>query len=214
MTLSLDDQAALHRYVFQVETPENGGHVSTFRAALHDARKFGGRNLETGIVEGEATAVWSSVLLYLVLMEQAGKVICPAPDRLTKGSDLRDTLRRFASGLDEDDLDVLYALRNAFAHEFAMANPNAKDPSLNHRFQFALAGDPRVVIYNGHWNGEFGSKSVGGPTEVNLTALAVMVERVVDDIEARCRAGELLLVDGVDPEMVPVRWTFRTISHH
>jgi hypothetical protein len=126
MSLSLEERAALHRYVFQVSTEHNEGHRSTFRAALEDARLFGGRNLKTGAVETEPTAMWSSVLLYLVLMEQAGKVICPAPDRVTAGNDVRDALRRFGSGLDEDELDVLYAVRNAFVHEYAMANPTAR----------------------------------------------------------------------------------------
>jgi hypothetical protein len=80
---------------------------------------------------------------------------------------------------------------------------------LRHRFQLVESPQPKLVEYNGDWNGEYGSSSVGGPTEVNLTELANVVERVVLDIETRCDAGDLRLVGGVTPEMVLSRWGFR-----
>jgi hypothetical protein len=150
--------------------------------------------------------------VYLILMHQVGKVIQPASSARTDTSkDLRTALEEFDSGLDETDRDMLYALRCALGHEFAMANENAKFPSLQHRYQLAEAGERKLVVYNGQWNGEYGEASVGGPTEVNLTELAEVAERVVRDIETQCDAGDLRLVNDVTPEMVPFRWCFRVL---
>jgi hypothetical protein len=69
-----------------------------------------------------------------------------------------------------------------------------------------LAQERRLVDYNGQWNDRYASESVGGPTEVNLTELARVVQRVVNNIETKCDSGDLRLVAGVTPDMVWHRW--------
>ena len=204
------ERTAIARYVKEFREVDGVRHTSTFRAALRDARQLAGRNLDTGVTESEPVAVWPYAHVYLILMDQVGKVIRPASSARRKTSrDLRTALKEWDSGLDEKDRDMLYALRNAFGHEFAMANENAKNPSLQHRFQLTRAAERKLVVYNGQWNGKYGTASVGGPTEVNLTELAEVVERVVRDIETRCDAGDVRLVTDVTPDIVRFRWGFR-----
>ncbi|MEY2588226.1 MAG: hypothetical protein QOJ67_210 [Acidimicrobiaceae bacterium] len=108
---------------------------------------------------------------------------------------------------------MLYALRNAFAHEYALANEGKKglqDDPLRHRFQLAESEDRLLVAYpEKSWNGVYGAESEGGPTEVNLSELQVLVERVIARIERAVLAGSLRLVVGVSPQMVLARWGFR-----
>jgi hypothetical protein len=59
-------------------------------------------------------------------MKQVGKVICPAASRLEPARDLRGALSWFDSGPDRRDRDMLFGLRCAFAHEFAMAHEGRK----------------------------------------------------------------------------------------
>jgi len=206
------EKAAIARYVHEFREADGVLNTSTFRAALRDARRLGGRSLDTGAVEAKITASWPGALVYLILMDQVGKVIQPVLSaRTTTSNDLRTALEEFDSGLDSTDRDMLYALRCALGHEFAMANENARYPSLQHRFQLTEAGERKLVVYNGQWNGKYASQSVGGPTEVNLTELTEVVENVVRDIETQCDAGDLRLVGDVTPEMVPFRWCFRVL---
>jgi hypothetical protein len=169
------------------------------------------------VVENDPIAAWPSTLMYLILVDQVGKVIRPASSApRDKSDDLRIALGEFDSALDEIDRDMMYALRCAFGHEFAMANPGpypdgAVGP-LRHRFQLVESTEQKLVVYHGQWNGKYGSACVGGPTEVNLTELANVVERVVSDIEQRVDAGDVRLIDGVTPEMVLHRWGFRVLN--
>jgi hypothetical protein len=212
--LDASEKAAVYRYVHEFERVGDDLHISTFRAAVRDARQLCGRDVDTGAIVGEPTALWPASLTYLVLLEQIGKVIRPTWSKRRKPSrDLRAALGEWHSGLNQTDLDMLYALRCAFGHEFAMANENANHPTLQHRFELHDAGERTLVKYNGQWNGVYGAGAVGGPTAVNLRELAEVVEAVVVDIERSVAARDVRLIDGVDLEMVLNRWGFRVLGY-
>jgi hypothetical protein len=120
--LDAAELAAIARYVHEFREEDGVRHTSTFRAALRDARQLGGRNLDTGAIETEPVASWPSSLTYLILLDQIGRVICPAPRRSPKKGDLRDALQDFDPTISDRDTVMLYALRCAFAHECALAN--------------------------------------------------------------------------------------------
>ena len=119
-------KAAIWRYVNQYNEIDGETHVSTFRAALRDARQLAGRNLDSGVIEGKAVAVWPYAHMYLILMDQVGKVIMPASStRTTPSNDLRTALEEFDSGLDERDRDMLCAPTLPVDEFGEMANKNA-----------------------------------------------------------------------------------------
>jgi hypothetical protein len=218
VTDGLDDpgeRAAIAIYVHKHSVVGDETHLSTFRALLRDARMLAGRNLDTGDPESEPIADWPAALLYLILLDQIGRVIRPADATPTSVTTMTETLKRFAPSLTERDHGMLYALRNAFAHEYALTNQHSTDARKQHRFQLTLASDPLLADYRGGpWNGKFGDESEGGPTEVNLTYLGTVVEGVVSEIEKRCDDGALRLVDGVTPAMVYQRYGFRVLPPH
>jgi hypothetical protein len=74
-------------------------------------------------------------LAYLILLDQIGG--CFAPRTHPRSTPLPNAVARalayFAPGLSDTDIITLYALRCAFAHDYALTNAH-KDPRLTHRF--------------------------------------------------------------------------------
>lgn len=157
-----------------------------------------------------APTAFVGALTYLILLDQVGKAICPAPGRPPADVPFLAALTDFAPPLSERDREMLYSLRNALAHELAMVNEGRGNPLRRHRFELHEAEDRKLVVYpTTPWNGLFGDASGGGNTAVNLTELATLVEGVVALIEQMCQQRQLALVNGVTPEMVLDRWGFR-----
>lgn len=221
-------QRAIHRYIF-----EDGGwtpgvrSVSCFRAAVRDARQLTGRNVDTGTVRRRlrsGRALWPGTLVYLVLLDQVGQVISPRPRKPAREPFLMALEEFGPPSLSERDREMLYALRCAFAHEYALANegpqtgPRATSGIRRHLFALAEAhGSTDLVHYpsRGRWNGRYDKRMnwKTGTTEVNIVALADLVEEVVARIERMANANELHLVKGVTPTMVLRRWGFREVDH-
>lgn len=56
-------------------------------------------------------------------------------------------LRSFSEIQDSARLDAIYALRHAFAHDYALFNPNTKTPSRQHAFNFRADGfSPLIAL--------------------------------------------------------------------
>lgn len=209
--MSRREQIAIYRYVF-----EYGQSTSCFRAAVRDARQLTGRNVETGALRRRlkrGLAVWPGTLVYLVLLDQVGQVLAPTRREPTR-EPFMDALADFAPALSERDRHMLYALRCAFAHEFALANEGGGPRSpRRHMFELHEAGERKLVVYPVRtWNGLHGRRAnvKTGTTRVNLTEVGNVVEDIVATIEAGARSRSLRLVRGVTPAMVISRWGFRT----
>jgi hypothetical protein len=125
--------------------PIAGGYVSTFNAAAREARVLTGRNPQTGQPDPDAgsTTVWAGTVVYLILLEQIGKSLRPkgARGKLQGESAIEKAVRQFAPGRTmKRERQVIYALRNAFAHEFGLFNDGNGLP--RYRVAFMLDNQP------------------------------------------------------------------------
>ena len=211
-----EEQRAIHRYVFERGSWVVGAtSISCFRAAVRDARTLSGRDVDTGdLVSTVGSHAWPAALMYLVLLDQVGKVIAPTP-RARSEVPFLTALEEFAPSLSEQDREMLYALRCAFAHEFALANEGrgAKVALRRHIFELYEAGERRLVVDPAEpWNGEYGKSRTGGPTKVNLTEFGTLMEELIAQVESGATDGSLVLVAGVTPEMATTRWGFQVFE--
>lgn len=207
----VSDHAAIFRYIFEFEELTRETSVSSFRAALRDARWLIGRDLSTGKPETAPRRTWPGTVTYLTLLDQLGQVVCPLRGRSPSRTPFLAALEDFAPSVSARDRETLYALRNAFVHEFGLANP-ASDKSVARRHLFTVveADDPRLVVYPDiPWNGKFGVERKGGATEVNITQVAQVVEDVVSTVETLCHSRELTFVDGMTRDMAIERFGLR-----
>lgn len=151
--------ALIKRYVFLYgRSPDNSEQVSSFRAALREARTLTDRDPETGERKKRRRnppTEWSGALMYLVLLEQIGKVLRPdgrralpkrrAGKKLPKEQYIARTLRYFGEQwVAPKERGVLVALRNGFAHDFGLTNTtwprvvdNPQEPSYDQEISAA-----------------------------------------------------------------------------
>lgn len=174
--------------------------VSSFAAALRDARAATGRRPDDGVMmEPERAGNWLGAIGYLALTDQIGSTF-RAPGTSRPSGNIVEALKDF-TGLAADDIDAVYALRNAFAHDFALVNCNPKTPFLQRHFQVhADPGAPLVVHPLTPWDGDLRRRTPASCTRVNLWALADTVEGIALELfaEARARTIEVCLPGGTD----------------
>jgi hypothetical protein len=184
--LVASDDQAFERYAIMThlsyKPPADGVHLlSSFAAALRDARMVTGRDVSTGEVgDPNRCGSWLGALGYMVLLDQIGKSFKPVgvPVSKERQAFIR-ALHYFSRIEDALEVDALYALRCAFAHDFSLSN--AAKPRFTHHF---LVGanhyDPLVVLPKQRWDGNRTTKRADTRTYVNLWALG-------NEVEASCK---------------------------
>jgi hypothetical protein len=194
--MTAGERQVLLAHVSPLRFVEGGppSYVSTFNAALRDARVVSGRDVDSGIFLGaKPTSLWAGTLVYLVLLEQIGNTLRPAFGRdAQRESAAERALRQFAPNTTPRQREVVYALRNAFAHEFGLYNDGRKDG----RYRFALTLDdvqhsPLVRWPRRCWDGNVNHVSRDTQTRVSLPALGDACETVAARIRAHAAAGSL-----------------------
>jgi hypothetical protein len=191
---------------------------SSFRAALREARGHTGRD-HKGRTIGD-TPSWPGAMLYLIMLEQIGKTVIPTPFRTGRAerSATIEALRLFAPLVSVRERDALYALRNAFAHDFSLT---AKPPRLKrgdthprcHRFELDPAPGSLVSLPRRRWNGLYGSDARGGGTRISLRELGDLVEGIVEELERRVVNDELRLRRTMSAAQLRMRFTLMYPAH-
>jgi hypothetical protein len=158
--------------------------LSTFWAALRDARQATGRNAESGdVIDPPRLGSWLGAVGYLCLLDQIGSTVRPrqaaaGPDR-GSGNSISRALEHWTS-CTVDERAALYALRCSFAHDFGLLNPSAH-PRLRQAFHLREDG-PLVTLPAKRWDGSYPvTRDVA--TTVNLREVGDLVEQ----IQARVR---------------------------
>jgi hypothetical protein len=191
-----------------------GKRMSSFWAALRDARCATGRNVETGTVVDEAkTGSWLGAIGYLLLLDQIGTAVrpkrgpgVPAP---TGGSSICKALEWFAPHHIEKGRKAIYALRCALAHDYSLFNNHRNDPDMRH--EFALhRGEGRVVqLPPISWSGSYTTLE-RYPTEISLRALGDDIEYVVRRVLDCYEHGDLTIGAGISAEELTLRYSLVT----
>jgi hypothetical protein len=192
-----DQETAIRDYLGISDT-SGGSRRSCFVAALVDARTFTGRDPETGKkLPGSNHGCWLGALGYMALLDQVGSCLRPRSMHVD-GSEIKKSLAYF-SNLSDPEIQALYALRCAFAHNYSLVNLNRTRQDLQHVFSLCQGHTaPLIKLPKVPWNGDLSTVTVDNRTVVNLEAFGDLVEAVCkrareqavkDDLEISLAGG-------------------------
>lgn len=191
---------------------------------LKDARKMSGRHMDTGdkfpdnvkcsnddnglCFKGHLGS-WLGTMGYMALLDQIGK--CYKPKNKTKitgnTSAIKKYLKYFTT-LGDDEIDIIYALRNAFFHDYSIFNKY----NGNNKY-FLLGHHPTAPIVKAptqNWDGNFNSVKPESQTWANLEAIGDLVEKIYKDLQLLASANQLdIELDGGHEELL-MRYIFVT----
>lgn len=182
---------------------------SGFRHALNEARVATGRDPDKGSkTNPQLHGSWIGAIGYFTLLDQISDCFRPKGVASSQYKDLRTALEHFTP-LDAPKRDALYALRNAFTHDYSLYNIGK--PPLTHHFSVTrgAAIGAVVILPKTAWDGDYMNRVPDNQTTVNLAVFGDLVEDVVATILSLHTAGnlEIALKDGSD-ELV-CRYLFR-----
>jgi hypothetical protein len=171
-------------------------YKSSLIALLEHARAETGRDPETGAVVSDArVASWLGAVAYIVLLDQIGSCFLMPGKPATDSEKVIHALRTFTNLSDDKEIQALYALRCAFAHDFCLFNRDhsGKHPDRQHAFNLGVDPSiPLIQLPKKRWSGDY---SPPPPPEeitfVNLRLLGDLVEEIVANLRARYESGTL-----------------------
>ncbi len=148
-------------------------------------------------------------LVYFALLDPIGDTLRPTGGRDVKAeSSIERALRQFAPRTTVLQRRALYALRNAFAHEFRLVNINRRRPE--YTFTFAVNDDvtaPLVRWGARRWDGSLNSTAKKTRTVVGLPAVGDLCESVVRSV--RQHSNSVRLRSRVEVDELQRRFAFR-----
>jgi hypothetical protein len=203
---------AEHVAPYRIDPEAPDPYVSTFNAAVREARYVCGRDVDTGQrLDGRPVAIWAGTLVYLVLLEQIGNTLRPVSGRdlpkQVRESAAARALRQFAPHTTKPQREVIYALRNAFAHEFGLFN-DGRDGRYRHVFTLDdEPGGPLVRWPRRRWDGTVEGVRRATRTTVNLVAVGDLCEDVVRSV--REHSNSVALRSRVPMAEMQKRFAFR-----
>jgi hypothetical protein len=193
---------------------DKGTRDSCLTAALREARHITGRNKSTGLPDPENKCGflghWAGAMVYLTILDQIGKCYRPKSKvKATKGSSIEKALFYFSS-FNEDEISAIYALRNAFFHDFSLYNFRPDDMRLQHSFIVDNHPINKVVRLPAEkWDGKMETRSAKNATYINLKTLGDIVEEIYQKLILLESKNELALeLPGGEVELVH-RYTFK-----
>ena len=206
MTTAFNEHEYLIKFASTLNFEE--GRNSCLVAALRDARRITGRNIDTGEREnyflGADKVVLSpyspiGLVNYLLILDMIGNIFT------AKGKELDEVKNKIYSALfcfsnlSEEEIHVVLALRNSLAHNYGLANKKEKkngklDQRQTHKFildnttQAPLICFPKVP-----WDGQFSTKTEDQSTTVGTIALMNLVEEVYHTLLTKLEKGTATL---------------------
>lgn len=192
-------------------------YFSALTAAIRDARRFTGRNLETGQIEiydSNINGCWLGAIGYLIILDQIGKCFKPlmlSNELPANSSSILRTLKYF-SDLSDDEICSLYALRCSLAHEYGLYNINKKQPALTRHFTLRANSDtPLIELPTYQWDGIISTRTAQNCTIINLLSLGNLVELIFTSLKTMASQNQLeIILQGGSAELSS-RYGFVTI---
>jgi hypothetical protein len=196
----MTEQEIIRIHLTLNETPIQGGKKiqSCLTAALREARHITGRDSKTGIPDPinkcGYLGSWTGAMCYLTILDQIGTCYRPINEPVMNNSAIQRSLKYFAKQLSDEEIDAIYALRNAFFHDFSLYNRNSKSPSLQHTFSVGNHPSARVVILpSRQWDGKMKSRANDNNTFINLKTLGDVVETIYTSLIHQNENAQLCL---------------------
>lgn len=175
-----------------------GGYVmeSSLSAALRDCRNAQGRDGVGRLPQGAEAASWLGAVGYLCVLDQLDSAIQPKAKPSPTGN--FGVLNQFLDGSapTEPEVEALYGLRCALAHDYSLLNEGRGRKAELRRHIFQLSGGPDQLLKlprsDHRWDGVYGDDSARhDPTVVSLPAVGDLVEKLVASVRAAHVRGEV-----------------------
>jgi len=176
-------------------------------ACVCDTRNFTGRDSAGKVIDFEKCRSWLGNIGYLVLLDQIGSCFKDRNKAIETGSSIQTALKYF-SNISQDEVDAIYALRCALAHDYSLVNKNASRLNLQH--QFALTGGTGTLMVNPlqPWDGDMLNRSQNNQTLIDLQQLGNLVEDVYAKVLELASRSELEVVLAGGKNELIARYTF------
>jgi len=201
------DAIKIHLTLNYEKATDTRVYFSTLCGALKDSRKMTGRNILNGMKDNSNKfghlGSWLGAMGYITILDQIGKCYRPKNVKpIKKTSAIIKTLRYF-SDLSLSEINAIYALRNAFFHDFSLVNID--NPKYIHRFIVDNhSTNPLVILPIEKWDGVYEHRNRNNVTYINLQSLGDLVEDIYKkllelnsenklNIELKGGANELLM---------------------
>lgn len=196
LTDDISERDALRMYLTAGHPGEELGFMSSYNAALHDARGVVHRADDGSVRPGAEvhSRAWIGAVAYLSLLDQIGTALTlKGQPKQEDGESIRLCLRDFAPIVADKDKDAIYALRCALVHDYSLFNVNQKKRDMNFHFGFvADAASPLIAHAAAQWSGEFRTSDWRSTqTTVNLRALGELAEGCNSAVMAAWHEGRL-----------------------
>lgn len=180
-------------------------YFSGLCGGLMDARKMSGRHIDTGekfpdhvqcsdndsgpCFKGHLGS-WLGTMGYMALLDQIGKCYKPkSKTRIPENTAAIKKCLKYFSNLSDAEINSIYALRNAFFHDYSIFN------KYNQNNQFFLLyhhpNEPIVKLPIQDWDGDYNNVYPESQTTVNLEAIGDLVESIYKKIRELAAKHEL-----------------------
>jgi hypothetical protein len=192
---------ALKMYLFGHPSSKAIKVTSCFKAAARDARKATRRqkngNKKSGVNHGR----WLGAIGYMSLLDQIGGCIKPTGKKTKYTNEIKKALDYFDSGLNDDEINALYALRCSFTHNYSLINIdsnfkgiNKSKDKLTHCFHVGVGNTGKVVeLPLEKWDRDFSNISSNNITYIDLEAFGDLVEEICQKVIEKYRENKLEL---------------------
>jgi hypothetical protein len=183
--------------------------TSGFWACLCDARRFTGRDSTGAIVDFDKSQSWLGNIGYLILLDQIGSCFKDKNKSLVCGSSIQKALTYF-SDLTKPEIDTIYALRCALAHDYSLINIPKKRNQLTLQHQFILRArtGKLVTLPDQRWDGNIQNTTLANLTFVDVGELGNLVEGVYSKLLSLAANNSLeIVLSGGKNELIN-RYTF------
>jgi hypothetical protein len=167
------------------ERDENGRiSESSLVHALRNIRLITERDQDTGVAKPHGyLGNWIGAIGYITILDQVGKCYRPSSKERIKDAKMSPIKKAlfYFTDLKEKEVEAIYALRNAFHHDFSLLNldEERRRPKYIHHFQVnAHPTDHIVRLPTTQWDGDIDNRNNENATYVNLQALGDLVENI------------------------------------
>lgn len=206
----MESTNAIKNHLYLNSETDTNGRVteSSLVHALRNIRLITDRNQDTGIPDPPDGYLgnWIGAIGYITILDQIGKCYRPkTKEKITTNiSPIQKTLFYF-SELENEEIWAIYALRNAFHHDFSLLNldkPQMRQKYIHHFHVNAHPTNPIVKLPTKKWDGKINTRNSDNATYVNLQALGDLVENIYTQLLQMENANELSLeLEGGEAEL-------------
>gem|GEM_PF-1852912 len=166
--------------------------ISSFGAALREARNLTGRNAINGeIFDYSKSGNWAGACMYLILIDHMGEKFKKEGFLSKSTGAFLLALQNFTS-LTKHEIEIIYQLRNSFLHQFNLYNlPQNKkfDP----RHFVVHRGSPLITLPLVNFEGNLADINADNATLISLVEIGDMVEEMISNLKQLLTNDQLIV---------------------